>query len=233
MRRIIAFLPLRLAVSLPKSAGGREVLRCLAGATDAPPCLRSEWLQEGAARGNLTLAEAASLLAGLSPLLREDNLADGAGTAAIAIFRLLGKRIAEAARHPDFAALRILRVGDGSGRPRYVTLAELADASDERRLFRDSPHVQRFLRVLSEAAPDANALVLGGDAARQLAEIGAPFEFADAWTETFARVVETATEFGPSSARAKLLDLVFSEARLALPRNSCPSPGPSNILMPR
>ena len=91
-------------------------------------------------------------------------------------------------------------------------MTELADASDERRLFRDIPQVKRFLRLLSEAAPDAKALVLGGDAATQLAEIGAPFEFADARSETFAKVVETATEFGPASARARLLDLIFSEA---------------------
>ena len=61
--------------------------------TDGPPCFRNEWLEEGAARDNLTLPEAASLLAALSPLLREDNLADAAGTAAIAIFRLLGKKL--------------------------------------------------------------------------------------------------------------------------------------------
>jgi hypothetical protein len=216
VRGVLANLPTKLAIGLPKSAGERrDVLRVLAGVGSAPPCLRGEWLPNGAARDNLALAEAAPLLAALAPLLQDDQAADAAGTAAMAIIRLLGTRIAEAVRHPDFATLRILRVGDGSGRRRLVTLAELEQASVDGRLFRDSPNVQRFLKALSEAAPDADALVLGGDAAGRLAEIGAPFVFAEARNEFFARVVAHATHFGAASARARLLERVFTEIAAA------------------
>lgn len=213
IRRILAFLPPGVAIGLPKAAGERrDVLRALAGVKDALPCLRGEWLPESAVRRDLILDEAAPLLAAIAPLLQNQQAADAAGAAALAILRLLGPQIAEAVRDPDLAVLRILRAGDGSGCPRLVTLAELVRASNEGRLFRDSPNVQRFLKALSEAVLDADALVLGGDAARQLEEIGAPFAFAEARKDSFARVVARAIMFGTAPPRARLLGQAFNEA---------------------
>ena len=213
VRNVLAILPLKLAIGLPKSSGKRrDILRALARVPNSPPCVRGEWLQSGAELDELTIAEATPLLGALMPLLQDDQAADAAGTAATTIVRLLGARIAEAVGHPDFAALRILRASDGSGRPKLVTLTELVSASDGGRLFRDNPIVQRFLEALSEAAIDADAIALSGEAAGRLAEIGPPFVFAEPQNESFVRVAEGLTQFGAVSARARLLELVFTEA---------------------
>lgn len=213
LRAVLAHLPAEAAVALPRSAGApRDVLRALAEVQDAPPCLRSEWLADDMTRLALSTIEAAPLIAALQPLLRDHRNADAAGTAALALVKLLGLRLLEASKDPQIAALSILRAGDGSGQPQLVSLADLIHASHERCLFKDSPNVQRMLKALAEAVPDSGALVLGGEAARLVEEIGAPFSFVEPKRENFARLILGAEDFGPPEALARAVDQIYTNA---------------------
>lgn len=212
-RAVLAHLPAEAAVALPRSAGApRDVLRALAEVQDAPPCLRSEWLADDVTRRALSTIEAAPLIAALQPLLRDHRNADAAGTAALALVKLLGHRLLEASKDPQIAALSILRAGDGSGQPQLVSLADLIHASHKRRLFKDNPNVQRMLKALAEAVPDSGALVLGGEAARLVEEIGAPFSFVEPKRENFARLILGAEDFGPPEALARAIDQIYTNA---------------------
>lgn len=214
---VLAHLPVDAAIALPSSAGERAVLRALASATNAPLCLRKEWLAEGVARQSLCPAEAAPLLKALEPLLRDERTADAAGAAAVALVKLLGRSLDEAARHPAYAQLPVLRAGDGSGVAHLVTLPDLVGASQDGRLFRDSPRVREMLGLMAKATPNIGTLIVTGTTAELLAEIGAPFAFAEARNEAFARLIGIAPGFGPAEARAKLLDRVYTDASDARP----------------
>jgi hypothetical protein len=213
LRAVLAHLPAKAAVALPRSAGApRDVLRALAEVQDAPPCLRSEWLADDVTRLALSTIEAVPLIAALQPLLRDHRNADAAGAAALALVKLLGHRLLEASKDPQIAALSILRAGDGSGQPQLVGLADLIHASRERRLFKDNPNVQRMLKALAEAVPESGALVLGGEAARLVEEIGPPFSFVEPKRENFARLILGAEDFGPPEALARAIDQIYTNA---------------------
>ena len=213
IRAVLAYLPAGSAIALPKSAGGpRDILRVLATVTDAPICLRVEWLTDDVARSEIEPVEATRLLSALQPLLSSNTNSEAAGTAAMALVKLLGARLAALMDDPHIAQLAILRANDGSGIAQLVSLVDLAAASHDRKLFRDSPNVQRMLKALHEAAPGCGALIVGGDAAAQLAEIGSPFAFADVSKECFARLILRATSFGSIEARAKYMSDHFSQA---------------------
>lgn len=214
---VLAHLPAEAAIALPASAGERPVLAALASASGAPLCLRREWLAEGAARQALSPAEAAPLLAALQPLLREERTADAAGAAAVALVKLLGRLLNEAASDPAYAELPVLRASDGSGVARLVTLPDLVSASREGRLFRDSPRVREIVGLMARAAPNLGTVILTVTTADLLAEVGAPFAFAEARNEAFARLFGSAQEFGPADARARLLDRVYTDASDARP----------------
>lgn len=212
-RAVLAYLPPGSAIALPKSAGApREILRVLATVTDAPICLRVEWLTDDVARSEIEPAEAARLLSALNPLLRSHTNSEAAGTAALALVKLLGTRLAALMDDPEIAKLEIMRANDGSGNAQLVSLVDLAAAAQDRRLFRDNPNVQRMLKSLHDAAPGCGVLTVGGDAAALLAEIGAPFAFADASKESFARLILRAANFGSVEARAKYMSDHFSLA---------------------
>jgi len=213
LRAVLVHLPAEAVVALPKSAGGpRDIMRALAEVPDAPPCLRSEWLADGVARLALSTIEAAPLIAALQPLLRDHRNAEAAGTAALVLMKLLGHRLVEASKDPQIATLSILRAGDGSGQRQLVSLANLIHASEERRLFKDSPNVQRMLKALAEAVLGSGALVLSGEAARLVEEIGAPFSFVEPKRENFARLILRAEDFGPAKARARAIDQIYTDA---------------------
>jgi len=216
---VLARLPADAAIALPPSAGERAVLGTLAAATGAPPCVRREWLTEGAARQSLSPAEAAPLIGALQPSLRDERTADAAGAAAVALAKLLGRSLDEAARDPAYAQLPVLRAGDGSGVARLVTLPDLVSASRDGRLFRDNPRVREVVGLMARATPNLGVVIVTGATAELLADIGAPFAFAEAKNEAFARLIGSAQEFGPAEARAKLLDRIYtdsSDARSAL-----------------
>ena len=214
---VLAHLPAEAVIVLPASAGERPVLAALASASGAPLCLRREWLAEGAARQALSPAEAAPLLAALQTLLREERTADAAGAAAVALVKLLGRRLNEAASDPAYAELPVLRASDGSGVARLVTLPDLVSASREGRLFRDSPRVREIVGLMARATPNLGTVILTVTTADLLAEVGAPFAFAEARNEAFARLIGSAQEFGPADARARLLDRVYTDASDARP----------------
>jgi hypothetical protein len=214
---VLAHLPAEAAIALPASAGERPVLAALASASGAPLCLRREWLAEGAARQALSPAEAAPLLAALQPLLREERTADAAGAGAVALFKLLGCRLNEAANDPAYAELPVLRASDGSGAARLVTLPDLVSASREGRLFRDSPRVREIVGLMARATPNLGTVIMTVTTADLLVEVGAPFAFAEARNEAFARLIGRAQEFGPADARARLLDRVYTDASDARP----------------
>ncbi|MGL3210963.1 sacsin N-terminal ATP-binding-like domain-containing protein [Bradyrhizobium sp. BR 1433] len=209
---VLAHLPVDAAIALPPSAGERAVLGALASATGAPLCLRAEWLAEGAARRSLSPAEAAPLLAALQPLLRDERTADAAGAAAVALVKLLGRGLDEAAHDPAYAQLPVLRAGDGRGVARLSTLPDLVSASRDGRLFRDNPRVRDIVGLMARATPNLGTVIVTGATAELLADIGAPFTFAEGRNEVFARLIGGAQEFGPAEARAKLLDRVYTDS---------------------
>jgi hypothetical protein len=111
----------------------------------------------------------------------------------------------------------VLRASDGSGVARLVTLPDLVSASREGRLFRDSPRVREIVGLMARATPNLGTVILTATTADLLAEVGAPFAFAEARNEAFARLIGSAQEFGPADARARLLDRVYTDASDARP----------------
>ncbi|ODR88863.1 hypothetical protein A8M32_20455 [Sinorhizobium alkalisoli] len=213
LRAILGFLPQGQVIGLPKSAGrSRGVLRSLATARSAPLCLWSELLPHGAERRNLNSAEAVALLQGIKPLLERANDYEAAGAAALCIVKLLGRQLAALLEDARFRHLHILRATNGSGLAKLVSLSDLATASRDRRLFRDSPQSQQLVKLLYEAAPERGALIVRKAEADLLEEIGEPFVFADSSRENFARLILRGEEFGPLESRAKYLHSHFTEA---------------------
>lgn len=100
---------------------------------------------------------------------------------------------------------------------RLVTLPDLVSASREGRLFRDSPRVREIVGLMARATPNLGTVILTVTTADLLAEVGAPFAFAEARNEAFARLIGSAQEFGPADARARLLDRVYTDASDARP----------------
>jgi hypothetical protein len=214
---VIRHLPAEAAIALPASAGERSVLAALASASDAPLCLRREWLEDVMPHQALSPAKAAPLLAALQPLLREERTADAAGAAAVALVKLLGHRLNEAASSPAYADLPVLRASDGSGAARLVTLPDLVSASREGRLFSENPRVREIVGLMARATPNLGAVILTVTTADLLVDVGAPFAFADNRNETFVRLIGSATEFGPADVRARLLDRIYTDASEARP----------------
>ncbi|MGO8203483.1 sacsin N-terminal ATP-binding-like domain-containing protein [Rhizobium ruizarguesonis] len=217
LRAILGFLPQGQVIGLPKAAGrSRSVLRSLATARSAPLCLWSELLPQGAERRDLNPAEAVALLQGIKPLLERASDYEAAGAAALCIVKLLGRQLAALLEDARFRHLHILRATNGSGLAKLVSLSDLATASQDRRLFRDSPQSQQLVKLLYEAAPERGALIVRKAEADLLEEIGEPFAFADSSRENFARLILRGEEFGPLEARAKYLHSHFTEAPEAL-----------------
>ncbi len=213
LRAILGFLQQSQVIALPRSAGrSRSVLRSLATAWDAPLCLWAELLPHGAERRNLNPAEAVALLQGLKPLLERANDYEAAGAAALCIVKLLGRQLAALLEDARFRHLHILRATNGSGSAKLISLSDLATASRDRRVFRDSPQSQQLVKLLYEAAPERGALIVRKAEADLLDEIGEPFVFADSSRENFARLILRGEEFGPLEARAKYLHSHFTEA---------------------
>ncbi|MGX9991939.1 sacsin N-terminal ATP-binding-like domain-containing protein [Rhizobium sp. Z1P35] len=213
LRAILGFLQQSQVIALPKSAGrSRSVLRSLATVWDAPLCLWAELLPPGAERRNLSPAEAVALLQAIKPLLERANDYEAAGAAALCIVKLLGRQLSALLEDARFRHLHILRATNGSGLAKLVSLSDLATASRDRRLFRDSPQSQQLVKSLYEAAPDRGALIVRKAEADLLEEIGEPFVFADSSRENFARLILRGEEFGSLEARAKYLHSHFTEA---------------------
>lgn len=212
IRDVLAHLPAETAIALPSSAGERRaILRALALADGAPLCLRREWLAEGAARKVLSPADAAPLLEALQPLFVEEGNADAAGAAAMALAKLLGHNLDNAARDPAFAHLNMLRASDGR-KARLVTLPELVNASREGRLFRESPRVREIVGLMASATPNLGAFIVSTSTAELLFEVGRPFAFAEAKNEAFTNLINSAQQFGPAEARVKLLERVHTDS---------------------
>lgn len=217
LRAILAFLPHGKVVGLPKSVGrSRSVLRGLATELDAPPCLWTELLPPGAERQNLNPAEAMALLKGIKPLLEGPNDHETAGAAALCIVKLLGRGLAALLDDARFRHLHILRATNGSGLAKLVSLSDLATASRDRRLFRDSPQSQQLVKSLYEAAPERGALIVRKAEADLLEEIGEPFFFTDSTRENFAKLILRGDDFGSIEARARYLHSHFTEEPAAL-----------------
>ena len=213
IREILSHLPSDTVVALPPSASERRAIRrALADVEDAPLCLHAEWLPEGAGFTEIESLEAAPLLAALEPLLKQDRYADAAGTAALALVKLLRRHLRNAIDNPDIATLSILRAGDGTGIPKLICLRDLRQSAVEKRLFKSNPNVQQALKVMSKAAPNSGALIVGVDAARLLEEIGPPFSFSEGKKENFAALVLNSDEYGDTEARAKAMESIVTQS---------------------
>ena len=213
LREILSHLPPDTVVTLPPSASERRaILRALANTRSAPLCLHAEWLPEGAGITEIEPVRVAPLLASLEPLLKQDGNADAAGTAALALVKLLRRHLPNAINDSDIATLMILRAGDGTGIPKLICLRDLRLSAIKGRLFKNSPNVQQVLKVLSKAVRNSGALIVSGDAARLLEEIGPPFSFAEGKKETFATLVLNSDEFGIAEARANAMETIVTQS---------------------
>ncbi|SDE48390.1 sacsin N-terminal ATP-binding-like domain-containing protein [Ruegeria marina] len=218
LREVLSLLPAKTVVTLPSSAGERrDILRALAEVEGSTLCLHADWVPESAALIDISCSQAAPLLSALEPLLGQDRNADAAGAAALALVKLLRRHLREAMNDPEITTLSILRAGDGSGIPKLISLRDLSRSAHEKRLFKNNPNVQQALRVMSDAVPNSGALVVGGDAARLLEEIGPPFSFAEGAKENFAALVLRTEEYGDSEARAKAMEVIVTQSPGARP----------------
>jgi hypothetical protein len=203
-------------VPLPPSASERYVLRALAQAQDAPPCLPGAWLPEAAADSpTLDADKARPLIAALQPLFANEAQGEAAGAASLAIVRRL-KSLETALACPDLCKLPLVRALDGSG-SRLLSLAELDAAAREERLFRDTPTARKLLGLLAAAVPGSRVFILPSALADALHDVSRgpsaepTFRLDNLNGGAACSLARKADAFGPPQARAALLNSIFTE----------------------
>lgn len=203
-------------VPLPPSASERYVLRALAQAQDAPPCLPRAWLPEAATDSpTLDADKARPLIAALQPLFANEAQAEAAGAASLAIMRRL-KGLETALACPELCKLPVVRALDGSG-SRLLNLAELDAAAREGRLFRDTPTARKLLGLLADALPGTKAFILPSAVADALHDVSRgpsaepTFRLANLDGGAACSLARKVEAFGPPQARAALLNNIFTE----------------------
>ena len=202
-------------VPLPPSASERYVLRALAQAQDAPPCLPRTWLPEAAESLMLDADKARPLIAALQPLFSNEAQGEAAGAASLAIVRRL-KNLETALSCPELCKLPVVRALDGSG-SRLLSLAELDAAVRQGRLFRDTPTARKLLGLLAAALPGAKAFILPSAVADALHDVSRgpsaepTFRLANLDAGAACSLARKAEAFGPPQARAALLNNIFTE----------------------
>ena len=215
IKQALTFIDCNSTIPLPPVASERFVLRALAAAGDAPPCLPQAWMPAAtAANGELDTEDAFLLIAALQPLLGNDKQAEAAGAAALAVLRRL-KSLQDALAHRELRDLPVVRALDGMG-GRLLSLAELDAAARERRLFRYTTPAGQRLGLLAAALPDVSAHMLTSGVAKALDDASGGgsaeplFPLADLDAPAVCGLVRRAATFGPPQARADLLQDVFS-----------------------
>lgn len=217
IRRILAYLPERSVISLPPSASDRFVLRALAAADRAPLAVRAAWVEDSEDSKVIEQLEPPSIenfFKSLGPLLNHESKGDAANAAAVRLLKLGSSRLEQLSNSAAFSKRPVLRLRDGKGDKRLVTLPEIMAASASGRLFRDNPKVKRLMKLLTEAVPSAEAYIMAGGAAELFADPGTvswPFSFAKGTPGAVCSLILEATEFGNAIHRAALLTEIFSK----------------------
>ncbi len=214
IRRILAYLPEKYLVSLPSSASERFVLRALAAADRSPLVGRAAWVEDSTVIDQLDPSNLVDLFDCLEPLLNDERKDDAANAAAVSLLKLGKSRLEQLANSTAFLQRPVLRLHDGKGRKRLVTLPEIMDASSSERLFRDNPRVKRLMKLLSEAVPSTETLIMAGRAADLFADAETgpwPFSFTKGTADAVCKLIGQAEQFGNAQQRATLLTEVFSK----------------------
>ncbi len=223
---VLSYLDCSSLVRLPGKEVARAVLRTLARVGGAPLCVPEKWLgDESDNPASISPEDAVRLIKALQPLLKDrQRTGASAVAAAVAILRNVGS-MGEVLAHPELKSLPTVRVMDGRG-TRLTSIAELQQASKERRLFGDVPKARKLLPLLVQAVPDCGAFVLSNEAANVLGNVEW-LEIADLSSDAAASLMRNAGKFGPESARAELLSNIidasahYTDALRALAVGDC------------
>ncbi|MCZ8133547.1 MAG: hypothetical protein O9248_00740 [Rhodobacteraceae bacterium] len=226
MRALFQLLRPQRCVGMP---GGdsfdRKILKAFAESPASCIVVRGSWLPEGAGRSTLELPEAEDLFLALAPFLgtqadHETALEAEANAAALSLLTKIKFHLRQAMESERFARLHVMRLHDQHGRTRPVSLAELRQASDEKRLFLGTPTTNRALPLLSAALPRAKFFVLRNmvqDLLRD-ADLGSHLEFGQPTSDVIATLVRSADTLGDEDERIALMkhlglgDLRYREA---------------------
>jgi hypothetical protein len=192
---------------LPTSVENRQVLRALASASSDILPVRSEWLDDGRRPPQLSNSDLKALLEALEPLI-DGDYADQAATAALALLARTERSIAELARDPEFASVRVLRARDVRiGGPIALSLQALVERSQQGLLFTSSPQANSLLPLLANALPDAAPLIVEGKTGEFLRDTSnSVLRLHGAGNDSILELVNNASRFGTTEARRKLLE---------------------------
>jgi hypothetical protein len=213
LRALLQLLRPQRCLGMPGGDGfDRKLLKAFA--ESASPCMvvRGTWLPEGAGRSTLELPEAEGLFLALAPFLgsqddHETGLEAQANAAALSLLDKIKHHLRQAMDSERFARIHVMRLHDHRGRTRPVSLAELRQASEEKRLFSGTPLTNKVLPILSAALPRAKFLVLRNMAQDLLkdADLGSHVAFGQPTNDVIADLVRSADTLGDEDERIALM----------------------------
>ena len=217
--RILSHVPGTALFRLPASVEHRQVLRTLAGCDSARKMLpvRGTWITNAARPTTVSPEHVGAFLRALEPLIDAPNVnspgnADQAAQAAISALALLQAGGGPAVAADDgFADVKVLRGREPStGKVLALSIRDLDERSKQGLLFGPSLGADRLLKLLADAVSDANPVIIDGEAAKYLKEVGNPDKSGPRLIEvnrnTVLAIIKRTLRFGEESYRAKLLE---------------------------
>ena len=226
LRALFLLLRPQRCVGMPGGDGfDRKLLKAFAESSSSCMVVRGSWLPEGAGRSTLELPEAEGLFLALAPFLssqgeHETGLEAEANAAALSLLAKIRHHLRQAMESDRFARIHVMRLHDQHGSTKPVSIAELRQASEEKRLFSGTPLTYRALPLLSAALPRAKFFVLRNvvqDLLRD-ADLGSHVEFGQPTNDVIADLVRSAQTLGDQDERIALMkhiglgDLKYREA---------------------
>ncbi len=207
IKSILACVPPAALFPLPTSVENRQVLRALASAsTDILP-VRNAWLDEGRRPSQFSNSDLKALLKAVEPLI-DDNHADQAATAALALLAGTERSISDLANDPELASIGVLRARDvRMDGPVALSLQTLNERSQQGLLFTSSPQANSLLPLLANALPDAAPLIVEGKTGEFLRNTSnSVLRLHSAGNDSILELVKNARRFGTAEARRRLLE---------------------------
>jgi hypothetical protein len=213
LRALFQLLRPQRCLGMPGGDGfDRRLLKAFAESASSCIVVRGSWLPEGAGRSTLELPEAQGLFLALAPFLGtagdyETKLETEANAAALSLLARIKHHLRQALGSESFSKIHVMRLHDHHGRTRPVSLAELREASEERRLFLVTPLTNKVLPLLSAALPRARFLVLRNRAYDLLndADLGSLVDFGQPTNEVIAALIRSADTLGDEDERIALM----------------------------
>lgn len=208
IRAVLAHVPHLLIFGLPPAVEQRAVLRALAEIDIDILAVRSEHVDGDRKNPGLNDQNVERLLAALEPLIDDDDHADQAASAAIALLAGAYSSVRQLAEREGLARLRILKARVVKSREVVtVSLQDLLDRSRRGLLFGQSPQNSNFLPKLVDAVLDADPLVIEGSTMGVLQDMrSGDLRLSFASRDTILPILRSALRFGEASARGVLLD---------------------------